>query len=48
MLLVDGAMVPHLQADWAAVAAKAIWRPERYVHDCATYALKKVSLAAPQ
>jgi hypothetical protein len=44
VLLVDGAMVPHLQADWAAVAARAMRRPDIYVHDRATYALKNVSL----
>lgn len=43
VLLVDGAMVPHLQSDWAAVAVKAMRRPEILVHDRATYSLKKIS-----
>jgi hypothetical protein len=46
VLIVDGAMVPCLQPDWAAVAAKAMRRPEIYVHDRATYSLKKVSPTA--
>jgi hypothetical protein len=41
VLLVDGAMVPHLQEDWRAVAGKAMRRPEIYIHDRATYSLKK-------
>ena len=41
VLLVDGAMVPHLQEDWRAVAGKAMRHPEIYVHDRATYSLKK-------
>ena len=43
VLLVDGAMVPHLQQHWAAVASKAMRRPEIFVHDRATYSLKKIS-----
>ena len=46
LLLVDGAMVPYLQRDWATVAAKAMRRPEIYVHDRATHSLKKVSPTA--
>jgi hypothetical protein len=42
-LLVDGAMVPYLQGDWAAVAAKTMRHPEIYVHDRSTYSLQKVS-----
>jgi len=41
VLLVDGAMVPHLQEDWRAIAGKAMRHPEIYIHDRATYALKK-------
>ena len=48
VLLVDRAMVPHLQSDWAAVAAKAMRRPEIYVHDRATYSLKKLSPLSSQ
>jgi hypothetical protein len=43
VLIVDGAMVPHLQSDWVAVASSAMKRPEIYVHDRATYSLCKVS-----
>jgi hypothetical protein len=46
VLLVDGAMVPWLQSEWAAVAAKAMRRPEIYVHDRATYSLRRVSPTA--
>ena len=46
VLVVDGAMVPHLPHDWAAVAATAMRRPEIYVHDRSTYALKRVSPTA--
>jgi hypothetical protein len=42
VLIVDGAMVPHLQSDWVGVASKAMRRPEIYVHDRATYTLRKV------
>ena len=45
-LIVDGAMVPYLQSDWAAVAAKTMRHPEIYVHDRATYSLQKVSPTA--
>jgi hypothetical protein len=41
VLIVDGAMVPYLQADWTAVASSAMKRPEIYVHDRATYSLGK-------
>jgi hypothetical protein len=43
VLIVDGAMVSHLQNDWVAVASRAMKRPEIYVHDRATYSLRKVS-----
>ena len=33
VLIVDGAMVPHLQQDWIAVASSAMKHPEIYVHD---------------
>jgi len=42
VLLVDSAMLPHLQTDWAAVAVKAMRHPEIYLHDRATYSLKKL------
>ena len=42
VLLVDSAMVPFLQQDWASVAAKTMKRPEIYIHDRATYSLKKL------
>jgi hypothetical protein len=43
VLIVDGAMVPYLQSDWVAVASSVMKRPEIYVHDRATYSLRKVS-----
>jgi hypothetical protein len=43
VLIVDGAMVPYLQNDWIAVASSVMKRPEIYVHDRATYSLRKVS-----
>jgi len=43
VLLVDGAMIPHLQQDWVAVASRAMRHPEIFVHDRATYSLQKVS-----
>src|SRR5438094_9147088 len=42
VLLVDSAMLPHLQTDWAAVAVKAMRHAEIYLHDRATYSLKKL------
>jgi len=39
VLLVDSGMLPHLQPDWHAVAARAMRRPEIYVHDRATFRL---------
>src|SRR5438552_3784600 len=42
VVLVDSAMLPHLQPDWAAVAVKAMRHPEIYIHDRATYSLKKL------
>ena len=43
VLIVDGAMIPHLQKDWAEVAASVMKRPEIYSHDRATYSLRKVT-----
>jgi hypothetical protein len=43
VLIVDSAMVPHLQNDWVAIATGAMKRPEIYAHDRATYSLRKVS-----
>jgi hypothetical protein len=43
VLIVDGAMIPHLQTDWAEVAASVMKRPEIYAHDRATYSLRKVT-----
>ena len=48
VLVVDGAMVRHLQPHWAAVASKAMRRSEIYVHDRATYSLKKISPTRPR
>jgi hypothetical protein len=46
LLLVDSAMLPFLQPDWAAVASKAMRRPEIYIHDRASYSLKKLVRAS--
>ena len=43
VLIVDGEMIPHLQKDWAEVAASVMKRPEIYEHDRATYSLRKVT-----
>jgi hypothetical protein len=43
VLLVDDAMIPHLQADWIAVASKVMKNAEIYVHSRATYSLRRVS-----
>jgi len=42
VLLVDSAMVPCLQPDWAAVAVKSMRHPEIYIHDRSNYSLKKL------
>src|SRR6266550_2801151 len=41
VLIVDGEMVPHLQADWASVASNVMKGREIYIHDRATYSLRK-------
>lgn len=43
VLIVDGAMIPHLPKDWAEVAASVMQRPEIYAHDRATYSLRKMT-----
>src|SRR5438093_11044366 len=43
VLIVDGGMVPHLQKDWAATASDVMRKAEIYVHDRATYSLRKVA-----
>lgn len=45
LLLVDGGLVPFLQPDWIKVVSPVMRNPEIYVHDRATYALKKVTAA---
>jgi len=42
VLIVDGGMVPHLTEEWEQVAAGAMRKPEIYVHDRATYSLRKI------
>jgi hypothetical protein len=42
VLIVDSAMVPELQQDWVTVASGAMRHPEVYVHDRATYSLRKI------
>ena len=41
VLLVDGGMLPFLTADWQAVAASVMRRPEIYVHDRKTFRLSR-------
>jgi hypothetical protein len=43
VLIVDGEMVPHLQTDWVSVAANVMKGREIYIHDRATYALRKAT-----
>ena len=43
VLIVDGEMVPHLQTDWVSVAANLMKGREIYIHDRATYALRKAT-----
>jgi hypothetical protein len=45
VLIVDGAMVPHLGAEWNRAAASAMRHREIYVHDRQTYALRKQPVA---
>ncbi len=45
VLLVDGAMVPHLGADWHRVAAGTMRRPEIYVHDRQSFSLRKQAVS---
>jgi hypothetical protein len=40
VLLVDGGMVTFLPSNWQSVAGAAMRRPEIYVHDRASYALR--------
>jgi len=47
LLLVDGGMVPFLKPDWTKVAFASMRNPEIYIHDRATYALKKVMVPHP-
>lgn len=41
VVIVDGGMVPHLQKDWVVVASSVMRNREIYVHDRATYSLRK-------
>jgi len=43
VLIVDGGLVPYLQDDWRVVAAGAMNSREIYVHDRATYSLRKAT-----
>jgi hypothetical protein len=45
-LLVDSGMLPHLPADWQAVASTTMRRREIYVHDRATFRLVPAVRAA--
>lgn len=41
VLIVDGAMVPHLAADWKAVASSVKPAIQIYLHDRATHSLRR-------
>jgi len=43
VLIVDGGMVPHLREDWAAVASSVMRHAEIYIHDRATYSLRRLT-----
>ena len=43
LLIVDGAMIPHLAPDWQIVASSETPKIQIYLHDRATHALKKVN-----
>lgn len=43
LLIVDSAMVPHLTPDWQKVASAAKPALQIYVHDRATYALRRAN-----
>ena len=43
VLIVDGAMVPHLQTDWPTAASSVMRSREISVHDRATYSLRKAT-----
>jgi hypothetical protein len=42
VLIVDGAVLPHLHHDWYTTAREAMRSPGIYVHDRKTYALRPV------
>jgi hypothetical protein len=42
VLIVDSSMVPFLRNDWAPAASGAMRRAEIYLHDRATYSLRKI------
>jgi len=44
VLIVDGAMAPHLVADWRPIAARAMRHPEIYVHDRQSFSLRREAL----
>jgi hypothetical protein len=44
VLMVDGAMLPHLPPDWQTVAKAAAPRASIYVHDRDTFALRRVDV----
>jgi hypothetical protein len=42
VLIVDDDMIPHLQKDWVAIASAVMRKREIYMHDRATYSLRRV------
>jgi hypothetical protein len=43
VLIVDGGMVPYLTKDWARLAGSVMRHREIYVHDRATYAIRRAN-----
>ncbi len=43
ILLVDGGMLPFLAPDWQAAASRIMNRPEIYIHDRATFQLRRAA-----
>src|SRR5204863_4459621 len=41
VLIVDGGMAPHLPPDWRTVASASMKKPEIYLHDRASFSLRK-------
>jgi hypothetical protein len=47
VLLVDGDMIAHLSPHWQGVVSRVMRRPEIYVHDRATFSLRRAGRTSP-